>query len=67
MLPLPLLQVPKLPWHPAPQWAVVPPQYPLGEQQSPKPEPTQVFPFFVPHSPSVEILPLPPLHVPKPA
>lgn len=63
--PLPLLQVPKLLWQPAPQWSVVPPQFPLGEQQVPKPEPVHVLPLD-PHLPSVEMLPLPLLHVPKP-
>ncbi|RNJ52495.1 hypothetical protein D7B24_003382 [Verticillium nonalfalfae] len=35
-------QVPNPDWHPAPQCAVVPPQNPLEEQQSPKLDPLQV-------------------------
>ena len=66
MLPLPLLQVPKLPWHPAPQWAVVLPQLPVDEQHVPNAEPVHVLPLEEPHLPSVEMLPLPLLHVPKP-
>lgn len=63
ILPLPLLQVPKLLWQPASQWSVVLPQLPVEEQQLPKPDPVQVLPLE-PHFPSVEILPLPLLQVP---
>jgi hypothetical protein len=66
MEPLPLVHPePKLLWQPAPQWAVVLPQFPLDEQQVPKADPVHVFPFE-PHLPSVEIVSDPPLQVPKP-
>ena len=64
MVLLPLLQVPNPDWHPASQWAVVLPQFPVDEQQLPKPEPVHVLPLE-PHLPSVEMLPLPLLQVPK--
>jgi hypothetical protein len=41
------------------------PQFPLDEQHVPKPEPLQDLPLD-PHLPSVEVVPLPLLHVPKP-
>jgi hypothetical protein len=65
MSPEPVLQFPNAVWHPAPQWVVVAPQNPLGEQHSPKAEPLQVFPFF-PQLPSVDTTPnAPALQVPK--
>lgn len=67
IFPDPDVQVPKVAWHPVPQCAVVAPQYPLAEQQSPKPEPLHVFPFLTPHCPSVEMVPLPLLQTPNDA
>jgi hypothetical protein len=59
------LQTPKPVWQPAPQWSVVPPQYPLAEQQSPKPEPVHILPL-VPHLPSLDTLAELVEHVPNP-
>jgi hypothetical protein len=41
---------PNAAWHPAPQYAVVEPQYPDPEQQLPNVDPTHVTPL--PHNPS---------------
>jgi hypothetical protein len=65
-LPEPLSHVPKADWQPEPQKAMSLPQYPDDEQHSPLANPVQVLPFL-PHWPSVEMLPEPLLHVPKPA
>lgn len=65
MLLLLASQVPKDAWQPALQWVSVEPQKPCDEQQSPKPEPLQVLPFL-PHVPSVDMLPLPLVQVPNP-
>jgi hypothetical protein len=56
MFPAPLPQVPNPVWHPAPQCSVVLPQNPLLEQQSPNPDPLQIFPLAVPQLPSVVTL-----------
>jgi hypothetical protein len=56
MAPEPVPQVPKPLWQPAPQWSLVLPQKPPDEQQSPKVDPLQVFPFL-PQLPSVEMFP----------
>lgn len=62
-LPLPAVQLPKAVWQPVPQCSAAPPHQPLDEQQSPKPEPRQIFPLG-PHLPSEEML-LSPAQVPK--
>lgn len=52
--------------HPWPQWFAVLPQKPPPEQHLPKVDPSHVLPFLDPQAPSVEMLPAPLSHVPKP-
>lgn len=51
--------VPKRGWHVLPQWAVVFPQKPLAEQQSPNTDPVQLNWLLPPQLPSGDILPGP--------
>jgi len=52
-LPVPAVHVPNADWQPAPQYALVEPHHPEGEQQFPKVVPWQVWPAVPPQVPSV--------------